>query len=261
MATLGEQAVGSIVKLTVNGSARNFIVVHQGRPSTSYDSSCDGTWLLMEDLYETRAWDSSNNDYANSDIHSYLNNTFVNLFDSDIKSAIKQVKIPYRAGSGSSTTVTSGSSGLSAKVFLISYTEVGFIGNSYAPVEGAVLSYFNGAANSKRIAYLNGTATNWWLRSPSTNRTNYAWRINTSGAVYGDNVTYSRGVRPALVLPSELNIKNGFVVTGGAITGQVNIGGTMKELTGEGYINVDGTLKTIASSQINIGGVLKSAGG
>ena len=68
---IGSLAVGSIVKIKVDGSAKDFIVVHQGRPSGIYDNSCNGTWLLMKDIYESRQWDSSNtNDYANSTIHS-----------------------------------------------------------------------------------------------------------------------------------------------------------------------------------------------
>lgn len=40
----------------------------------------------MKDIYENRQWHSSNtNDYANSTIHSYLNSTFLNLFESNIK--------------------------------------------------------------------------------------------------------------------------------------------------------------------------------
>lgn len=201
--TLGDLAVGSIVKLNVNGAPKNFIVIHQGVPSTSYDNSCDGTWLLMEDIYESQKFDSTNHDYENSDIHSYLNNTFVNLFDNYIKSVIKQVKLPYRKGSGSSTTVTSGSSGLSARVFLLSYTEVGFSGSSYAPVEGAVLSYFNGAADSKRVAKLNGSATNWWLRSPNISSIYGAWAVLSDGSYSYYSATNSRGVRPALILPSD----------------------------------------------------------
>lgn len=199
---LGDLAVGSIVKLNVNGASNNFIVVHQGRPSTSYDGSCDGTWLLMEDIYESRVWDRSNNDYANSDIHSYLNNTFVNLFDSDIKSVIKQVKLPYTNDTGSGGSLATGSSGISAKVFLLSYTEVGFSGSSNANAEGSVLSYFNGAADSKRIGYLNGSATKWWLRSPKTGSTSGAWFVDSSGKASFRSVTGSCGVRPALVLPS-----------------------------------------------------------
>ena len=53
-ATIGTKAVGSIVKLTVGGTLRNFIIVHQGKPSSLYDASCDGTWLLRKDILETR---------------------------------------------------------------------------------------------------------------------------------------------------------------------------------------------------------------
>ena len=92
-ATLGTKAVGSTVKLKVNGVAREFIVVHQGTPSSLYDASCNGTWLLMKDCYETRQWHSSDvNDYANSIVHSYLNSTFLNLMDTNIRNQIKQVK-------------------------------------------------------------------------------------------------------------------------------------------------------------------------
>ena len=94
---LSAKGIGSVVKIKVNGTLRNFIVVHQGKPSSIYDASCDGTWLLMEDIYETRQWHSSNvNDYANSTIHSYLNSTFLNLIDANIRAQIKQAKIPYR---------------------------------------------------------------------------------------------------------------------------------------------------------------------
>ena len=212
--TLSSKAIGSTIKLKVNGSARNFIVVHQGKPSSVYDDSCNGTWLLMQDIYENRAWHSSNtNDYANSTIHSYLNSTFLNLFESNIKNAIKQVKLPYRKGSGTSTTVTSGSNGLSAKIFLLSATETSF-DFSYMPSgEGAELAYFKGCADnssdSKRVAKLNGSAAYWWLRSPHCyNSSNYALDVYSNGDWNNRNCSYSRGVRPALILPSTLLVSD-----------------------------------------------------
>ena len=45
---LSAKGIGSVVKIKVNGTLRNFIVVHQGKPSSIYDASCDGTWLLMD---------------------------------------------------------------------------------------------------------------------------------------------------------------------------------------------------------------------
>lgn len=164
---LSTKAVGSTVKLKVNGTAKEFIVVHQGKPSSLYDDSCNGTWLLMKDIYENRVWQSGNiNKYESSDIHTYLNNTFLNLFDSNIKDAIKQVKIPYRKNGGSGGTNQSGANGLSCKIFLLSGYEVGWTSsdNQYFPQDGAKLSYFESgtgtSANNKRIANLNGSAAN-----------------------------------------------------------------------------------------------------
>lgn len=211
--TLSSKAIGSTIKLKVNGSAKDFIVVHQGKPSSVYDDSCSGTWLLMKDIYENRQWHSSNtNDYANSTIHSYLNSTFLNLFESNIKNAIKQVKLPYRKGSGTSTTVTSGSNGLSAKIFLLSATETSFNFSSYMPSgEGAELAYFKGCADnssdSKRVAYLNGSAAIWWLRSPGRYFLN-ALYVYSNGDWYNYGCSGSRGIRPALILPSTLLVSD-----------------------------------------------------
>lgn len=211
--TLSSKAIGSTIKLKVNGSAKDFIVVHQGKPSSVYDDSCNGTWLLMKDIYENRAWHSSNtNDYANSTIHSYLNSTFLNLFESNIKNAIKQVKLPYRKGSGTSTTVTSGSNGLSAKIFLLSATETSF-SFSYMPSgEGTELAYFKGCADnssdSKRVAKLNGSATGWWLRSPNCSDFVSALYGNSNGDWGSSYCSDSCGIRPALILPSTLLVSD-----------------------------------------------------
>jgi len=211
--TLSSKAIGSTIKLKVNGSAKDFIVVHQGKPSSVYDDSCSGTWLLMKDIYENRQWHSSDtNDYANSTIHSYLNSTFLAMLDSNIQKAIKQVKLPYRKGSGTSTTVTSGSNGLPAKIFLLSATEMSF-NFSYMPSgEGAELAYFKGCADnssdSKRVAYLNGSAALWWLRSPGCGDSSYALCVNSYGDWYGNNCSNSRGIRPALILPSTLLVSD-----------------------------------------------------
>ena len=210
---LSTKAVGSTVKLTVNGKAREFIVVHQGKPSSVYDESCNGTWLLMNDIYENRVWQSGNiNKYESSDIHSYLNNTFLKLFDSNIQGAIKQVKLPYRKNGGSGGTTQQGANGLPCKIFLLSAPEVHYEHSYIDSGEGAVLSYFASCvtnnADSKRVAYLNGSAANWWLRSPFTGSTYNVWGVYSDGSYYYSGASISYGVRPALVLPSTLLVSD-----------------------------------------------------
>lgn len=256
MAVLGEKTVGSIVKLNVDGTPWNFIVVQQGLPGTMYDSSCNGTWLLMEDIYVAKRLDSDSapDNYSKTEVHTYLQGTFIQLFDDGIQNIIKQVKIPYNGKNGSK--------GLSVKAFLLSYTEVGFNSSSNVLTEGAVLNYFKGAANSKRIARLNGSPYEWWLRSKEISPGNIFF-VLTNGAEDYTSAKYStHGVRPALIFPPEIAVSSdGMVGDSKAITGSVIIGGVQRELTGKGYINIGGVLRELSDSQVNIGGILKSLKG
>lgn len=212
--TTGALPVGSNVYLNVDGVKQRFIVVHQGNPNTSlYDSSCTGTWLMMENQIDNRLWNSSNwNNYASSDIHAYLNGTALSKFDSGIQSAIKQVKIPYGYGYGSSY-VYSGANGLSAKLFLLSLKEMGY-SNSNAPEDGVKLDYFKSGGN------INGG----WTRTPYyTDRGpngEYMVYVQNSG-YYNASPVYRTGiddrpVKPTLILPSDMTINElGFVVASG----------------------------------------------
>ena len=233
---LGTKAVGSIVKIKVNGASKDFIVVQQGNPNTgTYDASCDGTWLLMKDIYTTSTFSSNNNSYKDSSIHSYLNSTFFNLIDGDIRNAIKQVKIPYQNGTGSGGSLATGSNGLSTKVFLLSGYEVGWTtsDNGYFPKDGVRLAYFGNSSggNSKRIAYNGSSAAIWWLRSPYTLNDSYVWYVSTDGSGNGFWYVSSCGVRPAFILPSTLVVSDDGTVsvntaptvsTDGAALGQKN---------------------------------------
>lgn len=212
---IGSLPVGTTVPLKINGSSRDFIIVHQGLPSSVYDNSCNGTWLLMKDCHESFRSDSTNYTYESTGIHSYLNNTFISLFDTDVKSAIKQVKIPYGIGqSYGDTSVASGSNGLVTKAFLLSYTETGVTGAASTivkalPIEGVVLDYFNGASKSKRVATFNGSSVYWFTRTLNKHADNLVAIVNIKG-VYAHMATndYSTTayLRPAFILPSEFEI-------------------------------------------------------
>lgn len=195
--TLGNKSVGSIVKLKENGVLVDFYVAKH-----DYENGLNGsgrTLVVRKDCYDTRQWHTSNvNAYATSAIDTWLNSTYKNLLDADIRGVIGTTKIKYTPGNGNTTVGT-----LERAIFLLSVTELGRSA-SYANTEGTALSI----ASSLQIAYLNGSAVVQWTRSPYANSTNYACYLGTDGNVYHYNCYYASGSRPAFTLPSTLSVSD-----------------------------------------------------
>lgn len=197
---LGNLAVGSTVKIAVGGKDYDWLVVHQGLPGSMYDASCNGTWLLMEDIYTNMQFNSSkNNLFVSSPILQYLNTTFHDAIDANVRKLIKVATIPYMA-KNNSTTASSGD--LRAWVFLLSMTEVGFVGgaSNYMPIEGAKLRYFSAHG---REAYFNGTAAEWWSRTPFGMYNSDVWCVDKNGDNIREVCLSSFGVRPCMILPQD----------------------------------------------------------
>lgn len=195
--TLGNKSVGSIVKLKENGVLVDFYVAKH-----DYENGLNGsgrTLVVRKDCYDTRQWHTSNvNAYATSAIDTWLNSTYKNLLDADIRGVIGTTKIKYTPGNGNTTVGT-----LERAIFLLSVTELGRSA-SYANTEGTALSI----ASSLQIAYLNGSAVVQWTRSPSTNDAYYAYYLVTNGSVYYNSCNNTYGSRPAFTLPSTLSVSD-----------------------------------------------------
>lgn len=195
--TLGNKSVGSIVKLKENGVLVDFYVARH-----DYENGLNGsgrTLVVRKDCYDTRQWHTSNvNAYATSAIDTWLNSTYKNLLDADIRGVIGTTKIKYTPGNGNTTVGT-----LERAIFLLSVTELGRSA-SYANTEGTALSI----ASSLQIAYLNGSAVVQWTRSPDTDGTGRACCLDTGGSVVSDYCRGTRGSRPAFTLPSTLSVSD-----------------------------------------------------
>ena len=195
--TLGNKSVGSIVKLKENGVLVDFYVAKH-----DYENGLNGsgrTLVVRKDCYDTRQWHTSNvNAYATSAIDTWLNSTYKNLLDADIRGVIGTTKIKYTPGNGNTTVGT-----LERAIFLLSVTELGRSA-SYANTEGTALSI----ASSLQIAYLNGSAVVQWTRSPRTNDTSSAYYLRTGGDVDNYSCSNTRGSRPAFTLPSTLSVSD-----------------------------------------------------
>lgn len=195
--TLGNKSVGSIVKLKENGVLVDFYVAKH-----DYENGLNGsgrTLVVRKDCYDTRQWHTSNvNAYATSAIDTWLNSTYKNLLDADIRGVIGTTKIKYTPGNGNTTVGT-----LERAIFLLSVTELGRSA-SYANTEGTALSI----ASSLQIAYLNGSTVVQWTRSPYTNSTYNAYCLDTNGNVDNNNCYNTHGSRPAFTLPSTLSVSD-----------------------------------------------------
>lgn len=230
---IGEYGIGESVFLNVGGTLKEFLVVHQGIPdSTLYDSSCNGSWLLMKDLYQSHVWDEGNsNNYRYSDVSIYLNNDVFALFDVDVQSAIKTVKIPYSYCNDESqveASVNSGSSGAEVKIFLPSTGELGYdhgSGSSLHAKDGANLDYFkdtvSGGKDAKRIAYYNGTANYWHTRTCRGYATTLTYYVDLNGQFFNSGAVSNRCTRPMLILPPEtlFDRKSNLFLSNGGVKG------------------------------------------
>ena len=195
--TLGNKSVGSIVKLKENGVLVDFYVAKH-----DYENGLNGsgrTLVVRKDCYDTRQWHTSNvNAYATSAIDTWLNSTYKNLLDADIRGVIGTTKIKYTPGNGNTTVGT-----LERAIFLLSVTELGRSA-SYANTEGTALSI----ASSLQIAYLNGSAVVQWTRSPHTNNTSHACFLYADGNGNYNGCGGTGGSRPAFTLPSTLSVSD-----------------------------------------------------
>ena len=191
----------------------NHLIVHQGNPDTTmYDASCNGAWLLIKDIYNQIAWTTNGKgDYSLTTSLSYLNTTYFGLFDPNVQTSIKQIKIPYVAGNAKPGVVKFGEEGVSCRLFWLSAIEVGFNYNSTDPMrDGAKLDYFdltgNSVGNAKRIGLLNGAAYSWLLRSGLTSLTGYFLISETGTLNSAGTSSTARGSRPALILPPDFRL-------------------------------------------------------
>ena len=195
--TLGNKSVGSIVKLKENGVLVDFYVAKH-----DYENGLNGsgrTLVVRKDCYDTRQWHTSNvNAYATSAIDTWLNSTYKNLLDADIRGVIGTTKIKYTPGNGNTTVGT-----LERAIFLLSVTELGRSA-SYANTEGTALSI----ASSLQIAYLNDSAVVQWTRSPGASGTVGACCLVANGDVGGSGCSLAFGSRPAFTLPSTLSVSD-----------------------------------------------------
>ncbi len=229
--TLGSMSVGDVVKIAENGTAVSYIIVHKGVPNSTYDSSCDGVWLLREQAHSSREWcsvdsnDYETNTFETSTIYDWLNSDFLDTIDSKVKAQIKTVKLKL-------SDYTDYTYSYSCKAFLLSLEEV--LGNGIGSNVG-LLSYFTDYT-ARKCTNSSGTTVSWWLRTPGGVDDDdiahaYFIRGTENTRVMTDTDSW-RYARPAFILPTTLNVDgSGNIVfnTAPTISGSSSSGSNLGE--------------------------------
>lgn len=209
----GDLLVGQTVAIKESGTPIPYLVVHQGNPDAGlYDASCEGTWLLRQDIKSMRFYGSSRfcvdsmmPNYLNPDIAS----SDTSGLDEKIKNSMKVVKIPYHTSSG---YIMSGADGFSCKAFILGANEYGIGSGFTVPEDSVVLDYFkNNSGGGNRIAHYEGEPAIHWTRSDRLEGST-VWVVLESGTFISLNVSYSYGVRPAFILPYDYQFEESEVI-------------------------------------------------
>lgn len=205
--SLSGKTEGQTIQLPENGRMVEFYVA-----KLDYESALNGAGrvlLVRKDCYDLRAWDAGDvNAWASSDLLTWLNGTYKALFPEEVQTAMGTTTYYYTPGNGNNTVTTR-----SDAVFQASATELGESENWFN-VEGSSLPI----ADQLKIAYLNGSAKPQWTRSPrTTNYTNLAAMLSSTGNVDDNLCSYYDGSRPCFTLPSTFTYGPVYVAQDGTI--------------------------------------------
>lgn len=189
-------SIGTVVKAKIGGAVYEFIIVQQGTPSSgNYDSSCNGTWLMLKNCVNKTKYSSTSQLYADSAAKTFIEDSVYWQIENGLRGVIKTVKIPY---SYLQDSVYSGSNGLEVKIFLPSAAELGFSTSSNYNQEGSVLSYFSN--NEDRISKYNGVETTYATRTPDRISNARIVGVYTDGTSVMGDYENDYGIRPMIII-------------------------------------------------------------
>ena len=176
----------------------------------------DGTMKIMRVAsIGNRTYDSSSNDWATSDLKTYLNGTYYNGLSNAAKSQI--VEHDFAAGAGYWNNDTNESSDLTdqvnaeneqlvkQKVGLATATE--YLRSNSNTNFCRTIAINNQHVNTCKSTNWMFNSTSWWTMSASTYSTSYAFSVYSVGNLYNSGlVAGSSGVRPAVYLSSSVKL-------------------------------------------------------
>ena len=145
-----------------------------------------GVVLVRKNIHSKSAFGSSTT-YPNGTLDNLIKTTIYNKMPQQLRNKMMDV-----------TFNLSGSGDITRKMFALTYTMAGF-GDNNGTTEGKALQHYN--SNANRIKKYSGSAVVWWLSSRAN--TSYLFFVGADGTAGFLYPSYSGGVVPAFVIPSE----------------------------------------------------------
>ena len=183
--------VGNSKTMTINGTNYQIDIIGKNHDDYADGSGKAPLTFQLHDCYaDKKAMNSSNTNsggWKNSAMRSAHLPAILALMPTEVQNGIREVSKKASVGDTSSTIET-----VSDKLFLLSEVEI-FGSTSYSKSgEGTQYDYYK--AGNSTVKKWNGSAANWWERSPSASRSARFCMVGTGGAASSFGASYAFGV-------------------------------------------------------------------
>lgn len=179
MATLADLPLGATILIPIGTEENRLCEVADKNNLVS-----GGAVLVYKNAYEKSEFGNSTL-YPDGTLDNLIKNTIFNSFPQTLREKMMDVSFKL-----------SGSGDITRKMFVPTYTMMGF-GNNNGVAEGKALQLYT--SNASRIKTLNGSAVRWWLSSQRSS--GIAWGVGSGGgADYYGSPSNTSGVVPAFAI-------------------------------------------------------------
>jgi hypothetical protein len=197
-ALIGDVVVGTEIVLEENGIPVPFIKIQ-----SNYESTTGSLVMRKHCVTKMPLANSGDTKYDGCRADLWLNNEYFSTLSATTQAVALRARVEVRETTYSGTSVSSSSTIILKKVFLLSANEQGLTSdNSY---DGTEIAYFN--STDRRTATYNGVLTDCYTRGVSYRPLDGSI-ITTAGTVseISNPAEYEAGIRPVLLLPNTYEV-------------------------------------------------------
>lgn len=183
-------ALGDTKDIFVNGETITMYICGFNRDIKTVGGTAGITFGTKNLMASTRAMNQSqtnNGGWDSSNARSWANGTLYNLFQSDLKSVIKQVN-KYTSGGGNNQNIVTSAD------YVFFFSEYEIFGTCFNSLAGEGTKYPIFSTNASRVKAMSngaGYQDNYWTRSSFYNNNTLFTSVNSSGANYQASADFS----------------------------------------------------------------------